>query len=104
MPQQLIGQTYHFDLGALKVDYRFDSDTKATFTVRQGAGLAPDGYTETVDIALHRIRDGLYLNSWTEAGGATVTHVEDFANGVLYSNVTVDDRLHAFKGTIRKLD
>ncbi|MFV2020123.1 MoaF-related domain-containing protein [Micromonospora sp. LOL_023] len=28
---------------------------------------------------LRRIRDGVYLNSWTEVSGATVTHVEKFA-------------------------
>ncbi|MGV9847443.1 MoaF-related domain-containing protein [Streptomyces endocoffeicus] len=46
------------------------------------------------------MRDGVYLNSWTEASGATVTHVEDFANATLYSNVTVDGILYHFVGTI----
>lgn len=46
------------------------------------------------------MRDGVYLNSWTEVSGATVTHVEDFANATLYSNVTVDGTLYHFVGTI----
>ncbi|WP_374223976.1 hypothetical protein [Nocardiopsis sp. MG754419] len=67
-----------------------------------GRGLAPDGHAETVALDLTRLREGLYLNSWTEASGATVTHVEDFANGVSYSNVTVDGLLFTFVGTIRE--
>ncbi|MEU6784972.1 hypothetical protein ABZ912_37760 [Nonomuraea angiospora] len=61
--------------------------------VEEGGGLAPDGHAETVQ---------LDLSSWTEAGGATVTHVEDFANGTLYSNVTVDGTLYNFVGTIEE--
>ena len=45
---------------------------------------------------------GVYLNSWTEASGATVTHVEDFANATLYSNMTVSGTLYNFVGTIEK--
>lgn len=100
MTAAMVGRTYRFDLGALSIRYTFDSEQEATFVVDQGAGLAPDGHTETVRIELTELRDGLYLNSWTEASGATVSHVEDFANGVVYSNVTVDGRLHPFVGTI----
>lgn len=100
MNAEVVGRTYDFDLGALKVRYTFESETEATFVVSEGAGLAPDGHTETVRIDLKKIRDGVYLNSWTEASGATVSHVEDFANGVVYSNVTVDGILHPFVGSI----
>lgn len=62
--------------------------------------LAPDGHAETVRLNLKKIREGVYLNSWTEASGATVTHVEDFANATLYSNVTVDGALYNLVGTI----
>ncbi|MEU8378463.1 hypothetical protein [Streptosporangium sp. NPDC048865] len=31
------------------------------------------------------MRDDVHLNSWTEASGATVTHVENFANAPVYS-------------------
>ncbi|MFD6189394.1 MULTISPECIES: hypothetical protein [unclassified Streptomyces] len=51
---------------------------------------------------LREIREGVYLNSWTEASGATVTHLEDFENGALYSNVTVDGKLYHFTGTIEE--
>lgn len=100
MTTQLIGKSYHFDLGPLKVKFTFDSPTQGSFVVSEGGGLAPDGHAETVAIDLREIRDGVYLNSWTEASGATVTHVEDFAKATLYSNVTVDGTLHNFVGTI----
>ncbi|MFC4011144.1 hypothetical protein ACFOY2_28230 [Nonomuraea purpurea] len=35
-----------------------------------------------------------------EASGATVTHVEDFADATLYSNVSVNGHLYNLVGTI----
>lgn len=102
MPKRPIGHSYRFDLGDLKVRFTFDSPTRGSFVVEHGAGLAPDGHAETVDLNLHEIREGVYLNSWTEASGATVTHLEDFENGTLYSNVTVDGKLYHFTGTIKE--
>ncbi|MEV4016828.1 hypothetical protein AB0J35_40675 [Nonomuraea angiospora] len=102
MIEQLVGKSYKFNLGALKVWFTFDSQTQGSFVVEEGGGLSPDGHAETVQLDLKKIRDGVYLNSWTEAGGATVTHVEDFANGTLYSNVTVGGTLYNFVGTIEE--
>ncbi|MDT0330590.1 MoaF-related domain-containing protein [Nocardiopsis lambiniae] len=100
MTVQLVGKSYKFDLGPLKVRFTFDSPSQGSFVVEEGGGLAPDGHAETVALDLKKIREGVYLNSWTEAGGATVTHVEDFANATLYSNVTVDGTLYNLVGTI----
>ncbi|MEU8217211.1 hypothetical protein AB0C47_15690 [Micromonospora taraxaci] len=102
MTKQLTGRSYRFDLGDLKVWFTFDSPTQGSFIVVQGAGLAPDGHAETVALNLQEIREGVYLNSWTEASGATVTHLEDFANGTVYSNVTVGGKLYNFVGTIKE--
>ncbi|AGZ44033.1 MoaF-related domain-containing protein [Actinoplanes friuliensis] len=102
MITQLTGRSYRFDLGDLLVRFTFDSPTQGSFVVVQGAGLAPDGHAETVALNLQEIREGVFLNSWTEASGATVTHLEDFENGKLYSNVTVDGTLHHFVGTIKE--
>ncbi|WP_440105331.1 MoaF-related domain-containing protein [Streptosporangium sp. H16] len=102
MIEQIIGRSYWFNLGELKVRFTFDSQTQGSFVVESGGGLAPDGHAETVKLDLRKIRDGVYLNSWTEASGATVTHVEDFANATLYSNVTVGGTLYNFVGTIEE--
>ncbi|MFB8105515.1 MULTISPECIES: hypothetical protein [Streptomyces] len=102
MSHPLVGKSFRFDIGPLKVDFTFDSASQGSFVVEEGGGLAPDGHTETVRLDLREIREGLYLNSWTESSGATVTHLEDFANATVYSNVTVDGVLHNFVGTIKE--
>jgi predicted SnoaL-like aldol condensation-catalyzing enzyme len=104
MTVPMVGKTYAFDMGWLKVRFTFLSPSQGRFVVEEGGGLAPDGHTETVTLDLKQIRDGVYLNSWTEASGATVTHVEDFTNATLYSNVTVDGTLYNFVGTITETD
>lgn len=103
MTVPMVGRTYAFDMGWLKVRFTFDSESKGSFVVEEGGGLTPNGHTETVALDLKKIREGVYLNSWTEASGATVTHVEDFANATLYSNVTVDGTLYNFVGTITEV-
>lgn len=59
----------------------------------------PFAHTEAVKITTTLIRPGVFLVSWVEAGGATVVHVEDFANAILYSHATLPDgtflRMHA---------
>ncbi|MFI8527264.1 MoaF-related domain-containing protein [Promicromonospora sukumoe] len=102
MTVPMVGKTYNFEMGQLKVRFTFDSESQGSFVVEEGGGLAPNGHAETVALDLKEIRDGVYLNSWTEASGATVTHVEDFANATLYSNVTVDGVLYNLVGTIKE--
>ncbi|MEV0894044.1 nuclear transport factor 2 family protein [Promicromonospora sp. MEB111] len=103
MTAPMIGKTYTFDMGWLKVRFTFDSESKGSFVVEEGGGLTPNGHAETVALDLKEIRDGVFMNSWTEASGATVTHVEDFTNSTLYSNVTVDGTLYNFVGTITEV-
>ncbi|KAK1176886.1 hypothetical protein B7755_000955 [Streptomyces sp. NBS 14/10] len=102
MTKRLADHSYRFDLGDLKgaVHLRFADPGQ----LRRGArcGARPDGHAETVALNLQEIREGVCLNSWTEASGATVTHLEDFENGKFYSNVTVDGKLYHFIGTIKE--
>ena len=49
----------------------------------------PYAKTEKVEIAATPIRPGVFLVSWVESSGATVVHVEDFANGTLHSHATL---------------
>ncbi|MGQ5228126.1 MoaF-related domain-containing protein [Streptomyces sp. yara] len=102
MTYPMVGKSYTFELGPLRVKFTFDSQPQGSFVVEEGGGLAPDGHTETVTLDLKEIREGVYLNSWTEASGATVTHLEDFARATVYSNVTVDGTLYNFVGSIKE--
>lgn len=99
-----VGKSFRFDLGGLRVNYSFDAHDKASFVVENGAGLAPDGHAETVAIELTEIRPGVFLNSWVEASGATVSHLEDFETGTVHSNVSIDGQIYRFNGTIIELD
>ncbi|CDZ61823.1 nuclear transport factor 2 family protein [Neorhizobium galegae] len=100
---RLVGRTFKFELGALSVRYTFNSLTEATFLVLSGAGMVEDGYVETVQIDAREVRPNVFVNSWREASGATVSHLEDFENGILLSNVTLPDgRLVRLAGTIKE--
>ena len=102
---QIIGRRFLADLGVLVVELAFDSATQITFTVKQGAGLVGDGHSETVAATVHEVRPGVYFTSWQEASGATVTHLEDFQNGVLHSRATLPNgEFYQLTGTIVPLD
>lgn len=49
----------------------------------------PYARTEVVKIDTTVVRPGLFVVSWVEASGATVVHVEDFAQGWLHSHATL---------------
>nr|WP_285105530.1 nuclear transport factor 2 family protein [Promicromonospora sp. MEB111] len=99
----MVGKTYRFDMGWLRMRFTFSSSSQGRFVVEEGGGLTPNGHAETVALDLKEIRDDLYLNSWAEACGTTVTHVVDLANATVYSNVTVDGTLYNFVGTITEV-
>ncbi|MGJ6967659.1 GNAT family N-acetyltransferase [Streptosporangium sp. G11] len=80
----MAGKTRRFDRGWLKVRFTFNSPSQGSFVVEEG-GVIPNGHAETVALDLKEMRDDVHLNSWTEASGATVTHVENFANATVYS-------------------
>lgn len=101
---QLISKRLRFDTGSMQSEFHYRSENEGTFIVHHSGGMVPDGYTETVAINMARIRDGIYLVSWIEASGATVTHLLDLENSTLYSNVTINGGLHNFTGTIEALD
>ncbi|MCP2266056.1 hypothetical protein ACFQHV_13325 [Promicromonospora thailandica] len=103
MTVPMVGRTYRFDMGWLRVRFSFRSSSHGSFVVEEGGGLTPNGHAETVTLDLKEIRDGVYLNSWTEACGTTVTHVVDLLNATVYANVTVDGTLYNFTGTITEV-
>ncbi|GAA4312701.1 hypothetical protein GCM10023149_08170 [Mucilaginibacter gynuensis] len=102
MKNNLTGKKFLADLGAFKSELFFESDDSLTFKITDGAGPAEPGHTETVHIAISEVRPEVYMVAWKEATGATVTHVEDHENGILYSNATLPDgSFYTLKGTIR---
>ncbi|MGF7043007.1 MoaF-related domain-containing protein [Mucilaginibacter lappiensis] len=101
MKNNLTGNRFLADLGAFKAELFFESDDSLTFKIVEGGGPGEPGHTEKVQIAIAEIRPQVYMVAWNEATGATVTHIEDHENGILYSNATLPDgSFYTMKGTI----
>ena len=81
---------------------RFNSDS--SMTVKGLAGASKD-FTETVDIIVTRIRPGVFMVTWQEASLATVVHIEDFEQGVVYTNITMPDHTFTrYMGTLKQIE
>lgn len=52
----------------------------------------PFARTEKVRFDVSTLRPGVFLVSWQEASRATVVHLEDFVQMVIYSYATLPDR------------
>lgn len=83
------GHVYRVDFGGGNAfDIAFRSGQEMTFTKLQEPRK---GMVETIHFSHQRLRDGLYMVYWQEADQTTVVHVEDFAEGIVYSNITGPD-------------
>lgn len=69
----------------------FESANQMTFSQ-----IFPDNpsNTETVKTHMVEIRPNVYMVYWQEKSGTTVTHLEDFQNEIVYTNITSPD--HTF--------
>jgi len=104
MKNKLTGNRYIMDVGELKTELFFETDESMIFTVIEGGSLTESGYSEKVKITVAKVRSQVYMIAWKEISGATVTHVEDHKNGIIYSNATLPDgSFYTMKGTISPL-
>jgi hypothetical protein len=84
-PIPVIGHSFKVDFGVYVFKIDFLSETQMTFTELKG----PDpGFTETVAITRREIRPNVFMVYWQEKDKTTVTHIEDFANGLVYTDIT----------------
>ena len=94
----VIGKKFDADFGDYLFELHFESETKLTFTSLKGD---TKGYSETVNITMTEIRPNVYMTYWAEKSGATVTHIEDFEKGIVYTNITYPDlSFYNLKGTL----
>ena len=101
MKNTLTGNKYKMDVGNLKVELFFVTDDSMVFTILEGSEIAKPGYSERVQTIVSEIRPRVYMVSWKEASGATVTHLEDHENQIVYSNATLPDgSFYNMKGII----
>lgn len=102
MKHPLSGKLFLADLGAFKAELFFESNELLTFRIIDGGGPGEQGHTESVAVTIAEVRPQVYMVAWKEATGATVTHIEDHENGILYSNATLPDgNFYTMKGTIK---
>jgi len=97
------GNKFLVQFGMAKAILQFNSDVSLTFTITEKNG-EPQDTEETVVIKMAELRPQLFLVTWQEASGTTVTQVHDYENGAIYSNWTsVDGEFTNLKGTITQV-
>ncbi|PWW20581.1 MoaF-related domain-containing protein [Chryseobacterium sp. AG844] len=95
---EVIGNKFKADFGDYSFELNFESETQLTWKALANEGF---GAWETVQMTKIEIRPNVYMMYWKEKSGTTVTHVEDFEMGLLYTNITSPE--HNFlnlKGTL----
>jgi predicted SnoaL-like aldol condensation-catalyzing enzyme len=95
---QVIGNKFKVDFGPMAFQLHFESATQMTF-----AQITPEGFgePETVHPTMVEVRPNVYMVYWKEKSGTTVTHLEDFENETVYTNITTPD--HNFTNLKGKL-
>lgn len=92
-----VGQEMDVAYPDFQVSLTLLSTRQLTFEIKGG----PFARTETVDIQVAPLGNGLFAVSWQERDGATVTNIQDYDRGVVHSFATLPDgqflRMH---GTI----
>lgn len=79
------GKSYFVDFGDQKFRLDFISPTRMIFT-------SPDGKNHAdMDITTTKVADGVYMIYWSRKAGQHVVHVDDFKNGVSYTNIFLPD-------------
>lgn len=80
-----VGQEMNVTYPDFKVSLKLHSLTQMSFDIAEG----PFAHQETVSIQVQPLGNGIFLVSWVEENGATVTNVQDFDRGVVRSFVTL---------------
>jgi len=99
----IIGNKFSVDFGMAKAILTMESETSLTFTTieKNGKGVHE---TETVKTIMTELRPQLYMLTWKENNGNTITQIQDYENGIIYSNWTspIGEFIHA-KGTLSQV-
>ncbi len=82
-----VGLVFDVAFEAFSVNLTTLANSELRFHIADG----PFARTETVKIVATSVRPGMFLVSWVESSGATVVHLEDFAESVLHSYATLPD-------------
>ena len=89
---QVIGNSFKADFGAPYIfKLNFESETSMSFVqIDEDGNKVVDGTHGSVDITRVKIRPDVYMVYWSEPFNkdTTVTHVQDFEKGWVWTNIT----------------
>jgi hypothetical protein len=83
----IIGNSFLADFGMAKAILHIESETALTFTIIEKDGQQVHE-VETVKTEMTELRPQLYMLTWKEKNGNTITQIQDYDNGIIYSNWT----------------
>lgn len=96
----VIGHKYMAIFGENRYLLNFISEKQIQIKLIQGMGK-----DQVVNCNRVLIRPNVYMVTWQEGDNSTVTHLEDFAKGIVYSNITMpDNTFYNYKGTLELAD
>ena len=100
---KITGKKFRVDFGA-KAILDIENETTLTFHTTEKDGEQVDE-SETVEIVITQIRSKVFMLTWKEKNGNTVTQIQDHKEQKVYMNWTWPDGnfVHA-KGTIKPAD
>ncbi len=85
------GHVYEARFGdlAYHLDFQPDGRTMTFASVGEAAPVADAKVT--VQYKALEIAPEVYMVTWSEPDGSTVTHIEDFAKSIVHTNITLPD-------------
>ena len=97
---KIVGKKFSVDFGA-KAILDIQSETSMTFIITEKGGVK-DNETETVEIEITEIRPEIFMVTWKEKNGNTVTQIQDHEKQLVYMNWTwPDGQFKHAKGSIK---
>lgn len=87
-PANIAGKSYKANFGAMSFQLDFKSPTEMSWAQITANGLGPKSDER---ITMVEVRPGVNMVYWSEKSGTRVTHVEDFARGVVHTNIAMAD-------------
>jgi hypothetical protein len=95
---QIIGNKFKVDFGEYVFELNFETETQMTY---EPLGSDALGKAEMVEITRTQIRTNVFMVYWKEKSNTTVTHIQDFENELVYTNITTPDNSFLnMKGTL----
>ena len=99
-----VGKVYKATFGELSYHLNFDADGKTMTFTSVGTEKPVADPVVTVNYTATEVADNVFMVTWKEPDGTTVTHVEDFNKSIVYTNITLTDHTFLnYKGTFAEL-